>query len=146
LDVLFMAAAVIVCAVLMVPRIYRRRLLGVINLADFIGTMVILGHFSATGSVIALLIAVTAMLGLTLTLRAARAWWGCERLSVNGDTSLKTVVATLITQASMWVRTTFSSLILGREAQAPKQPTWAWVETLEAVSFKAGWLRFWATI
>lgn len=146
MESLLMSIMVVACAIIMVPRTWRRKVFGYVNLADAAGSFFILGHFAATGAVGGLFVAVLAMLGLTLTLRVGRAIFGSEKLELNGDTSISAVVAGVMTQATRWVRAIFGSLFNGGVISKPQPLAWRWVEELSPVGFFDGIGRFVTTI
>lgn len=146
MEVILVAMMVIATAMIMVPRAWRRKVFGYVNLADFIGGFYILSHFAAPGASEALYIGVMSMLGLTIVLRVARAKFGAEKLACNGDTSISAVVAGLFTQGIRWLRAIFKSLFTGKAVERPEPLSWEWVEDLPGVSLIEAFNRFVTTV
>lgn len=142
-----MVTAICAAAVVMVPRAWRRRAFGYVNLADFVAVSFVVTHFMAAGAAASsLYIGVLAMLALTLVLRFGRALFGSEKLELNGDSSVSAVVAGVMTQATRWIRAIFGSLFNGGVISKPDPLEWRWVEELSPVGFFDGIGRFVTTI
>lgn len=141
-----MALLVVATVILMIPRTWRVKLFGYIFLADFSSSMYILNTFASTGAISALVVAVAAMLAMTITLRVGRAFFGSERVSLNDDTSISAIVSGILTQTVMWVKSTWSSLFFGGNVKKPEPLDWKWTVELEPTDLIGGLRRLATTL
>ena len=141
-----MALLVVATVVLMIPRTWRVKIFGYIFIADTASSMYILNTFASTGAVSAVLVAIAAMLAMTITLRVGRAFFGAERVSLNGDTSIGAIVSGILTQTSSWVKSTCKSLFTGGHVQKPEPLNWEWSVELEPAGFLGGIRRLATTL
>ena len=141
-----MALLVVATVILMIPREWRVKIFGYIFIADFASSMYILNTFASTGAVSAVLVAVAAMLAMTITLRVGRAFFGSERVSLNGDTSISAIVSGLLTQTVTWVKSTWNSLFFGGDVKKPEPLDWEWTVELEPAGFVGGIRRLATTL
>lgn len=148
MEVIVMTICLCAMIVVQVPRAWRRRAFGYVNLADFAAVSFIVTHFMGAGAAAgSLYIGVLAMLTLAIVLRYGRAQFGSEKLELNGDSSISAVTAGLMTQAARWIRAFTFSLINGGVINKPAPLDWRWVEDLKPPeSFWEGNSRFWSTI
>ena len=129
MEIIIMVAAICACCIIMMPRTWRRKAFGYVNLTDFLAISFVVTHFMGAGAAASsLYIGVLAMLALTIVLRFGRALFGSERLSLNGDTSISAVVAGLFTQGTRWLRAIVGAVFNGGVVCKPEPLAWRWVE------------------
>lgn len=122
-----LASAVVLALLIMLPRAFRKRLLGYMLAADVMGSWYIVSTYATTGAVSGLTIAVFAALILTLALRFIKVSGGSEKLALNGDTSISALFAGLITQAIAWAKAVWRAMRNNEPVQAPDPLEWSWV-------------------
>jgi hypothetical protein len=137
---LFMAIAIVATVIIMIPGKWRRRIAGYTLLADITASWYIITTYASTAAVSGLAIAVFAALGMTITLRGMAWLLGTERLSLNGSTDTREIVAGLMSQTMAWGNAVFKAL-WNRTFKVTPPPAleWAWVEITES-AIKPGWL------
>lgn len=139
METLLMAIMTVATCIIMIPRIYRPRVWGNVNIFDAVSTFYVMSHFAATGSYAGLIVGVAVALGLTITLRIGRAFFRSEKLSLDGDTSISAVFAGVFTQGAKWARGITAALFNGGHVRKPVPLNWKWETDLESVnSFSEG--------
>lgn len=146
METLFMAMMTVATVIIMIPRKYRPRVWGNVNIFDAISSFYVMSHFAATGSYAGLLVGIAVALGLTLTLRIGRAFFRSEKLALDGDTSYSAIAAGTFTQATKWIRAITSSLFTGGRVTKPAPLNWTWETDLDKANSLGSGMQRLATI
>ncbi len=127
--IMLLVWAIIIAFLLLVPSMtWLRRIMGYMLLTDISVSAYIISVYATTGAVSGLTIAIFAALGVSLSLRGLRAIFGYEKLSINGNESLRLVAADLLTQGVSWGRAIVAASWRGGRVDAPEPLQVTWVQ------------------
>lgn len=129
---LAMAAAVVTALSFLFPTHWYPRMAGYVVLCDLFASWYIFSSFMGVAAVSAASIGVFASLGISVFLRVLRVVMGAERLSIDGDTSLRAAFTALVSQGMRWTQAILAGATTGKVI-APKPLAFTWVTTQEGV-------------
>jgi hypothetical protein len=115
------------------PVKHIRKFFGYIVVADAVFGIYLM-HV-ASGTFGGFSVAVVAGLVYAFISREACAWFGYERLSVDGETTLGNQFARFLTYRAAWLKSVWNGLVSGKEIVAPPALQIQWVD-VQGASFK----------
>lgn len=120
--------AILVGFLLLIPSMkWLRRMNGYMLLADLVASTYVISAYASTGTFAGLALAVLAAVSISLALRALRALFGAERLSVGGDSRVIAVIAEIGSFIAGFLREFVTSLVRGTKMDpAAFNPTIEW--------------------
>lgn len=126
-STLAMSFAVVAALIFMVPDHWFRRICGYVVFVDLVASGYIFTSFMGVAAVSAAEIGVFAALGISVVLRVFRAIMGAERVSINGTTETRQVIASLFSQGVAWCKAFGKSITSG--TVVPPEPLHVeWIE------------------
>lgn len=128
---LAMSFAVVAALVFMVPDHWFKRMTGYVVVVDFIASGYIFTSFMGVAAVSAAEIGVFAALGISVVLRVMRSIIGAERVSINGTSETREVLALLFSQGVAWSKALTKSITSGKVVP-PEPLSIEWVEVQAA--------------
>jgi hypothetical protein len=115
------------------PMRHIRKLFGYIIVVDAVFGMYLM-HLAA-GTFGGFSVAVVAGLVYAFISREVRAWFGYQRLSVDGETTVGKQLARFLTYGAAWLKAIWQGVLSGKAIVAPAAPAIEWVE-VEGGSFR----------
>ena len=140
----FAAIAAALGLLYVIPVKHIRKMLGYLTFVDVAFTIWLVGVAAATQG--GFIIAVMAGLAYSVVSRELLASWGYQRLSINGDTSIRALVAGGLTQSVRWIKAVWRSLWSDGPVVAPEPLDIKWI-SVDGGGFEATRIgRLWARI
>jgi len=134
-SILILAMASVVSIFYLIPPEHMSKVLGYVTLVDISMSMYVVSVGTASATATGLILAVFTALGISFVLRAFRTAIGCQRMRVNGTSSIGGIIAEFSTYGISFIRSWIGSLIKGSRVNAPEPLDVEWVQHKQGI----GW-------